>query len=144
MIRACTSVSITLPFGPDLVGDEAEGDVVGVAAVLRGLEVHCALVVVPGRLEQLDQVAGRDDLDAERLHQLDRAGIDAARCRGWRCAARTPSPLASAPPTSAADAGLQFLPAAVDGLLPPGRWSSEAGSIAVDELLRLARRGDRR
>ncbi len=48
---------------------------------LLGVAVHLPLLVIPGRLELLDQVARGDDLDAEVADQLDYPGIHARHVR---------------------------------------------------------------
>ena len=58
------------------VGDQAPGPRIARAGVDLRLAVHPPLVVVPGRLEALDQVARGDDLGAASADELDGAGID--------------------------------------------------------------------
>lgn len=61
----------------DALGDEAEGDIVGRAGVHGGLLVHSPLLVVPGGLEELNEIAGRNNFEAEGTDQFDGAAIDA-------------------------------------------------------------------
>ena len=122
-----------------LLGDEAERDVVGGARVLGRFQVHRPLLVVPARLEQLDQIARRHDLDAERSHQLDRAGID-ARDIGIGVARHVfhGHPLGAL--HRAPHAGFEFLPAQIDSLRA-GHMIERRRLDAVDQLARLALAG---
>ncbi len=61
----------------DVLGDECESDIVSRARMLGRFQVHAPLLVIPARLELLDEIAGGDDLDAEGADQFDRPGIDA-------------------------------------------------------------------
>ena len=107
-----------------------------------GLAVHPPLVVVPGRLEELDQVARGDDLGAERADQLDGAGVDLGDVRVGvprrvfhRHAASSPRPAPATP-------GFELLPAEVDRLL--ARQVVEHARLdPVDELARRPLGGDR-
>ena len=82
-----------------------------------------------------------DDLDAERPDQFDGAGVDAADVRvGVPRRVLHRHPLR--PGDQLADAGLQLLPAEVDGLVVPGQVVERRRLDGVDQLLRLAGRGD--
>src|SRR5271157_4918063 len=61
--------------GADPLGDQAPGEVVGRGRAFLGLAVHLPLVVVPGRLELLDQVSGRGQVDAANANNLEGAGV---------------------------------------------------------------------
>ena len=111
----------------DALGDEGEGDGVGRVGVLRRLQVHGPLLVVPAGLEPLDQVARRHDLDAGGAHQLDGAGVH-PRDVGVGVARHVLHRHAAGAGRQGRDAGLQFLPAQVL-LAAPGRWSRACGSM---------------
>ena len=135
--------SVVWPLRLDLVGDERPRHVVGrVGSASPPRGATCLLLVVPGRLEQLDQVAGRrrrrtpNDCTSSTVPASTRPMYGLAFRGEYSIATRF------APVTSVADAGLEFLPAAVDGLRLPGRWSSDAGSMAWTSFSRLAGRGD--
>ena len=128
------------PARADPVGDQLEGDVVGLAADPGGLLVHGPLVVVPDRFELLDQVAGRDHLDPRGPDELDRAGVDPGDV-----GVGVPGGIFHRQPAPArdqrGDLGLELGPAEVDALR--ARQVVEgAGLDLMDELDRLARGGD--
>src|SRR5262245_8572311 len=109
-----------LPAGLDPPGDEVPGDLVSGIGHLRGREVAGLLLVVPGRLELLDQVTRRRDIDSKGTHQLDRPGVYPRDIRvsvAWRILHRHPL----RPGHERADAGLELLPAPVDRLLLAGQ-----------------------
>src|ERR1019366_3300230 len=68
-------------FLANLIGDEAERDIISRTRVLGCFEMEDPLLIVPAGLETLNQVARRHDVDAEGAHQLDGAGIDARDIR---------------------------------------------------------------
>ena len=67
-------VDRTIPL--NALGDELPTHSIGRPRVDGRRLVHRPLFVVPGRFEQLNEIAGRDHFDAKRTHQFNRAGID--------------------------------------------------------------------
>ncbi len=65
----------------DGVRNESPGSPVRRIGVDGRVEVRALLLGVPGGLEDLDQVAGGNDLHAEPLDQLDGSGVDARDVR---------------------------------------------------------------
>ncbi len=133
MMADCTSVSRIVP--PERIRSaiSAKGQVVRRLRDLLGLKVHLPLVVVPGRLELLDQVAGRDDLDAAAADQLDRAGVDPRDVRDWKPAVRIPSPRAGCR-AAVRRRRLPALARADRRSCSPGKWSSAAVSMRCTSL----------
>jgi hypothetical protein len=103
-------------FSLDLAGDKGESDIVSIAAVLGSLEVRFLLVIVPDRLEKLDQVAGGNHIAAKRTDQLDGSRIDPADVWiGVPGAVFHGHPLCSS--NEIPDALFEFLPTAIDGFV---------------------------
>ncbi len=97
MMADCTSVSRIVPPARTRSAIRPNARSYADRVNLLGLAVHLPLLVVPGRLELLDQVARGDDLDPIAADQLDHAGVDPRHVRIARPAGRIPSPPAGIP-----------------------------------------------
>src|SRR5262245_1352286 len=109
---------------------------VGRVRVLGGLQVHGNLAIVPGSFELLDQVTGRNYIDAETTHELDRARID-SRDVGIGVPRRILHRDVLGARDKLADSGFQLLPTEIYGF--GTRQVIERGSFdPVDQLLGFA------
>ena len=125
----------------DLVGDELPSDTVGGIGVRGGLLVQRPLLVAPSRLELLDEIAGRDDFDAETADEFERAAVDAGDVRVAVLRAVFHGDALRAI-DERFDPLLELLPAQVDGRVFAGQVLERGRFDAVAELLRFPGRRD--
>ena len=126
---------------PNLLPDVLPGDAIRGIGVPGRFLVHGPLLGAPGRLELLNQIAGRDHFDAEAADEFEGATIDAGNVR-IAVAGTVFHGDALSPVHQRFDSLFEFLPAQIDGRVVP-RQMLECGRFdAVAQLLRFARGRD--